>query len=264
MILIKKKIVNLINTILNLFNIQLIKKTFLDKLLNNQLHDLRLLKIIDKSQRSNFIDNLDESKSQLRQDLFVLSEVNFKKNGYFVDFGATNGVDISNSFLLEKKFNWQGILSEPAKKWHHDLKKNRKANIDFHCVWKDTGVSLTFNEVDDPKLSTIKEFSENDLHVNLRKKSKQYVVTSISLKDLLEKYKAPKLIDYLSIDTEGSEFEILKDFDFNSYKFKVITCEHNFNKNREKIYNLLIRNGYERKFSNISKFEDWYVLKSDV
>ncbi len=68
------------------------------------------------------------------------------------------------------------------------------------------------------------------------------------------------MIDYLSIDTEGSDFEILKNFDFNSFKFRVITCEHNLNKNREKIYKLLTENGYKRKFTEISKFEDWYVL----
>ena len=68
---------------------------------------------------------------------------------------------------------------------------------------------------------------------------------------MLIKYNAPKLIDYLSIDTEGSEFEILKNFDFNNFKFRVITCEHNFSDNREKIYKLLTDNGYIRKFVKI-------------
>ena len=123
MISIKKKIINFINKFLNKINIQLTKKSFFEKLLRNQIDDLKLLKKIEKNQRSNFIDNLDQSKAQLRQDLFVLSELEFKKNGYFVEFGATNGFDISNSYLLETKFNWKGIAAEPAKKWHHELKK---------------------------------------------------------------------------------------------------------------------------------------------
>ena len=98
MISIKKKIINFINKFLNKINIQLIKKSFFEKLLRNQIDDLKLLKKIEKNQRSNFIDNLDQSKAQLRQDLFVLSELEFKKNGYFVEFGATNGFDISNVF----------------------------------------------------------------------------------------------------------------------------------------------------------------------
>ena len=203
---------------------------------------------------------MDLSKSQLRQDLFVLSELNFKKKGYFVEFGATNGFDISNSYLLETKFDWNGIVAEPAKKWHNELKKNRKVNIETNCVWSETGKELDFNEVSETELSTINKFSSGDEHEHIRKSGKKYKVNTISLNDLLHKYMAPKLIDYLSIDTEGSEYEILKNFDFKNYKFKVITCEHNYNENREKIYKLLSENGYKRKFTKISKFEDWYVL----
>ena len=256
----KKKFYNSINHLLNKIDIQLSKRSFFEKLLRNQSNDLKLLKKIDSQQRSKYIDYIDLSKSQIRQDLFVLSELRFKQNGYFVDFGATNGLDISNSYLLETQFNWKGILAEPAKKWHKDLKKNRKANIDTSCVWSETGKELMFNEVEDAKLSTINEFSSNDQHEDLRKTGKQYKVKTISLNDLLAKYKAPKLIDYLSIDTEGSELEILKNFDFNNYKFKVITCEHNLNKNREEIYKLLTKNGYTRKFIEISQFEDWYIF----
>ncbi len=155
------------------------------------------LKKIENNQRSNFIDNLNLSKSQLRQDLFVLSELEFKKNEYFVDFGATNGFDISNSYLLETKFNWKGILVEPSKKWHSKLKKNRKVNINTDCLWSETGKELIFNEVSDGELSTIDKFSSTDQHKCKRLGGKKYKVSTISLKDLLIKYDAPKLIDYL-------------------------------------------------------------------
>ncbi len=82
---------------------------------------------------------------------------------------------------------------------------------------------------------------------------------TISLNDLLEKFDAPKNIDYLSIDTEGSEYAILESFDFERRRFSVITCEHNFTPEREKIYELLTRKGYERKYESLSQFDDWYV-----
>lgn len=75
------------------------------------------------------IDLIKKSRSQLRQDLFVLFQTKFKKNGYFVEFGATDGIELSNSFLLEKEYGWKGILAEPALKWHEDLIKNRTAHI---------------------------------------------------------------------------------------------------------------------------------------
>jgi hypothetical protein len=78
--------------------------------------------------------------------------------------------------------------------------------------------------------------------------------------DLLRKFNAPNKIDYLSIDTEGSEFDILEAFDFNDYQFSVITCEHNHTPSREKIFDLLTHNGYSRKFEQLSYWDDWYVL----
>lgn len=208
----------------------------------------------------NIIQNTDYIQSQALQDLFVLTELDFKKNGYFVEFGATNGVDHSNTFLLEKRFNWTGIVAEAGKLWHSQLLENRNCKIELDCVWSKTGEKLKFNETNAADLSTIDTFSDSDSHKELRKQGKKYYVNTISLNDLLAKYNAPKKIDYLSIDTEGSELEILSNFDFNSYKISIITCEHNYTSYRSKIYKLLISKGYERKFEGISKFDDWYVL----
>ena len=79
------------------------------------------------------------------------------------------------------------------------------------------------------------------------------------VKYLLIQNCAPSFIDYLSIDTEGSEFDILSTVDFNKFSFGIITVEHNFSANREKIYRLLTENGYRREFEVISNFDDWYV-----
>ena len=73
-----------------------------------------------------YIKNLSKSKAQLKQDLIVLSQLKFKENGFFVEFGATNGLNLSNSYLLENSFNWKGVLSEPSPQWHEVLKENRK------------------------------------------------------------------------------------------------------------------------------------------
>ena len=233
------------------------------KIIERSFYDLKLILALSPTNPELMLPLLNKSKSQLRQDLFVLSECNYKKNGFFVEFGASNGVDLSNTFLLETEFLWTGILAEPAKAWRNELHKNRpNASIETLCVWKDSNSLLTFNETEIPELSTIEAFSDSDRHVKARKKSKKkYDVQTISLTDLLKKNNAPKRIDYLSIDTEGSEFEILNAFDFEEFSIDIITVEHNDTDQRELIFELLTYKGYTRKFSEISDFDDWYVKK---
>ena len=92
--------------------------------------------------------------------------------------------------------------------------------------------------------------------------AKTYRVETISLNDLLQKYNCSKIFDYLSIDTEGTEYEIIKNLDFDKFKPKIITIEHNYNEaERNKIYNLLTKNNYLRVIEEISCWDDWYVNK---
>lgn len=208
-----------------------------------------------------FLENLDKSKAQLRQDLIVLMSLGEKRGGYFVEFGATNGVKLSNTHLLEKEYEWDGILAEPAQNWHKDLSENRSCSIDCRCVWSNSKQKLLFNETPNQSLSTIDSFSQGDYHSEKRMAGIKYEVDTVSLKDLLDQHNAPQVIDYLSIDTEGSEYDVLSTFDFNKYKFRVISCEHNFTPTREKVFKLLTSVGYNRKYEDISSFDDWYFIR---
>ncbi len=208
-----------------------------------------------------FLELIQSSKSQLGQDLIALAVAGFKRDGYFVEFGATNGISNSNTHLLEKKFGWEGILCEPALFWQDSLIRNRNVHIDFDCVWTKSGEGISFNETKNKELSTLSHFSDSDMHSINRKNGKKYKVTSISLNDLLSKYDAPFDIDYLSIDTEGSEFDILNSFDFSKHSIKFISCEHNFGSNRERIRELLSNSGYEPIYQDISQFDDWFIQK---
>ena len=202
-----------------------------------------------------------KSRSQLGQDIFVLQSENFKRDGYFIEFGATDGVDLSNTWLLEKEFSWKGILAEPAKIWQQALQENRTCNIDTRCVWASSGEQLVFNEPEWATLSTIEEFTETDNWGHKRVDGNRYLVDTISLEDLLIFHNAPKIIDYLSIDTEGSEYKILSNFNFDNYIINIITCEHNYMPIRENIYDLLTLKGYERVYPELSQWDDWYVRK---
>jgi len=210
------------------------------------------------------IRHFNESSAQIFQDLWVLFMTREKHDGFFVEFGATNGMTLSNTLLLERDFGWKGILAEPARGWHDELRQNRKCIIDTRCVWSRSGEVLEFNEVAEGELSTIGKFSDSDGHAKSRKLSKTYTVESISLEDLLVAHNAPHCIDYLSVDTEGSELTILSNFDFSKYDIRFITVEHNYTPERKKIHTLLRQNGYTRIFEGFSQWDDWYVKADPV
>jgi FkbM family methyltransferase len=183
----------------------------------------------------------------------------WKHHGYFVEFGATNGKDLSNTFLLEKDFSWKGLLVEPGKNWHKELKENRSVDISHKCVWKSDGEMISFNESIYPEFSTIDSLIDFDGMQKSRVSTNQYLVETVSLQKLLDDHESPKYIDYISIDTEGSEYEILNSFDFSRYEFGILTVEHNYNRNETMIDDLLSRNGYIRVHREVSNFDGWYI-----
>jgi FkbM family methyltransferase len=257
----KQQLKNLIKAVLERFDVSIVRQSTLSKVMRNlsAAQDLEILLKLPEDTASERLRYLTKSQSQIRQDLFVLSQLQFKRGGYFVEFGATNGVELSNTYLLEKEFGWTGILAEPAHCYQTDLKKNRSCHIETECVWSQSGEHLSFNEVEEATYSTIHSFSKSDAHQAFREAGKQYEVTTISLNDLLAKYHAPQVIDYLSIDTEGSEYQILSHFDFSKHRFRVITCEHNYTPMRQQLFDLLSQQGYQRVFEDLSMFDDWYI-----
>jgi FkbM family methyltransferase len=248
-------------------NLVVLKKNRFDELHNKIDQYSSYIKWSERLQDSDFREFMknsiaeDKSNAQLEQDLVALYISKLHKNStkFFVEFGATDGKTYSNTFLLEERFLWKGILAEPAKIWEKELRKNRICAIDLRCVWSKSGESLNFSEVKDASYSTLSEFSALDHHEKLRRKNRTYQVSTVSLEELLHFHGAPKNISYLSIDTEGSELEILRSFNFSYFNFDFISVEHNFSENREAIHSLLIDEGYIRILTSFSEWDDWYI-----
>ena len=200
------------------------------------------------------------SQAQLFQDLYVVMRLQEKRNGFFVEFGACDGVTLSNTFLLEKMLGWRGVLSEPWLGWHARLKTARNCAIETRCVWNTGGEKIKFSGIPNhPELSTASELVHGDFNAKQRDEGREEVeVETIALNDLLKNANAPKDLDYLSVDTEGSELRILASLDFSRWKPKIITVEHNFTDQREQIHSLLSAQGYVRELEPFSKWDDWY------
>ena len=204
---------------------------------------------------------VEGSQSQLGQDLVALAKFGPDHQGFFVEFGATDGKNLSNTWLLEKHFGWSGILCEPARRWKAALIKNRGCAVDFRCVFSSSGDQVKFSETEVGELSTISQYSGRDMHAASRANSEDYFVQTVSLYDLLIQHQAPKFIDFLSIDTEGSEFDILEKFKFSEFTFGLICVEHNYSPQRVKIKELFEKHGYQQVLNEYSKFDDWYIHK---
>jgi FkbM family methyltransferase len=202
------------------------------------------------------------SRSQLGQDLWVLEKLNWKQGGFFVEFGATDGVLLSNTWLLEKSFQWEGICAEPNPKFFEKLQRNRNCYLSSACVHRNSGEKMQFVLAD--VYGGLVAHAREDDHLAKRAayeaNGEVMQVETISLMDLLDRYNAPQVIDYLSIDTEGSEFTILEGIDWERYQFRCITVEHNFAAQRQQICSLLMANGYEL---HEAQWDDWYFKTLD-
>ena len=176
--------------------------------------------------------------------------------GYFVELGANNGYSQSNTLYFEIKKNWNGILVEPSPNlylkcfYFRNSQKNHiycNACVDFSYNKKyvdmcygdlmSTSESLFLDIPNRSNYNNLKLQSYGENHENLRFGSE-----AITLHKILKKSKAPKIIDFLSIDVEGAEFSVLGGIDFSKYNFKYILVESRVPK---KVKSYLSLKGYK-------------------
>ena len=201
-----------------------------------------------------WLDYLPDARSQLGQDLFALFCSNFKKRGFFLEIGATDGQSLSNTWILEKRFGWSGLLVEPARRWHGDLFRNRSCSIDTRAVWPSSDGSVGFYEL--AMSSAVAPVAKSEDKLAARR---EYEVATVHPVDLLKAHQVPKRIDFLSLDTEGSELQILESFPFNNYEVLVACIEHNFRPDRGDIEALMESQGFTAVLGEVSKHDTWFV-----
>lgn len=156
--------------------------------------------------------------SQFGQDKFI-NNLFFKnkRNGFFVDIGAANGIDISNSYFFEKTLNWKGICVEPRLSAFKELVKSRKCICENICLSDKDGEELFREYPEDAGVYSGLTNKYDPKHINKVRSlkisgvsgEKEIPVKTMTFKTLCDKYNV-KHIDYCSIDTEGGELDIMK------------------------------------------------------
>ena len=179
------------------------------------------------------IEKVDRSYSDIMQDMFVLSMLDGKKNGTYLEIGSGDPIKANNTYLLETKFNWKGIGVEYIKQLVTKYSEQRKNKI---------------------------------LHANALNVDYYQVLSEICDKDMTIDYLQ------LDVEPSRSTYEVLTKIPFNDFKFKVITYEHDHYADLEGIYReksrkYLTEKGYTLVVSDMSidgknSFEDWWVLNT--
>jgi FkbM family methyltransferase len=188
----------------------------------------------------------------------VLQILGGKRHGFFIDSGAADGMRGSNTLLLEREFGWTGICVEPNQQFFETLRANRRCHC-INCCLYDCNAHVEF--VDAGFLSGIwQEYNARMRnYISKTQKGKIHIVArpSRTIRSILSEYEAPSVIDYWSLDTEGSELAILRSFPFEEYSFRVLTVEYNYAPAREVIRGFLEEKGYRRYA--ILGIDDCYV-----
>jgi FkbM family methyltransferase len=179
-------------------------------------------------------------KSQYNQDK-ILNEKYFKnkKNGVFLDIGAHDGLTLSNTYFFEKELGWSGVCFEPNPSVFNSLKQNRNTLLINGCAWYEN-TKKTFRMVKgySEMLSGIIDHYDV-LHLNrIKNECETYGSTYEDIE--VDCYDINKIlidnnikdIDLISIDTEGSEFEIIKNINFNLFNIEFILVEDNYSSNQ--------------------------------
>ena len=178
---------------------------------------------------------MSQSFSQNGQDSYVDQIVfNGMSGGFFVDVGAYDGVTFSNSYLFERERGWNGICVEPNPERYRQLIGSRRSICVQGCVAAEAG-EAEFVLVDGASdmLSGLASSMPKGHHERISQEIEQYggrqrnvKVTCYEFNELMEMHNVKK-IDYLSIDTEGGEYEVMKAIDFSRFAPRCVSIEEN-------------------------------------
>ena len=197
------------------------------------------------------------SNSQSGQDVWVIALFHGKRNGYFLEIGGGDGLWISNTLLLERQLGWKGILVEPTSAFERLVINRPNCIADNSCIASEVKTVTLFEIFDRGQAMLGKGATENsllsmvrdDIDVDEGQKlnsqwgefRRAHRKETVLLEDVLRKHNAPHVIDYFSLDVEGFEYEILKNFPFKEYTFLCLGVE----RPPQELHKLLEANGYQ-------------------
>lgn len=206
---------------------------------------------------------IPHSNSDRGQDRWVIDQVfKGKKDGFFVELGAADGFNDSNTFVLEKRFGWNGLCIEPNPTFFNKLTSLAKRDCTLVQLGVDA-VSGTAEFLMDGQRGGLthddtsnSEAARGTALDKAKEDGRMVEIETVTLAEVFDRYNAPSTIDYFSFDVEGAETRILREFPFDRYKFLAMTIE----RPTPELNELLFANGYH--FVKNSLFDTFYIHES--
>jgi len=206
--------------------------------------------------------------SQDKQDRYLEENV-FKgyKNGIYVDVGAYDGMNINNTLYFEKYNNWTGINIEPIKKIFDDLVINRPNNINLNCaVCNNDGETDFFCNTGHTEMISgikhtmdVRHLQRTEYENNIMGSTTEIIKVNTQKLETIFDQNNITHVNYLSIDVEGAEFEVIKSINFDKVFIDVIGFENNYTDVSIPILNYL----YNKNFAVINVSMDIFMINKD-
>ena len=185
--------------------------------------------------------------SMFREDIIIKKFFIYKQKGFYVDIGCYHPLDGNNTYLLYKK-GWKGInvdLNELSIDLFN-IARTKDENINTAISNNTKKVKIYFRK----KINMLNTIDLKSAKKNFKNGFQTKSIQSMTLNSILTKSKFKnKKIDFLNLDVEGNELNVLKSFNFKKYRPRLICIEiHNHKKNP--VYKFLVSKGYRVFWNN--------------
>jgi len=203
------------------------------------LDSYRYEHLVDTARKQNL-----RFSAQFAQDIMAYLFFNGKKDGFYIEIGANDGYGGSTTFWAEQ-LDWKGICVEPQKETFDRLKKHRNCALYNFAISDKTQRCVEFISFPDNDYRSGIADTMTTQHIEEAKKLSRMQTTTIDITtfcDMMKDFSDVKYIDFLSIDTEGHEMNVLRSIDFDKYSFGFITIETEENSD---VVKFIIQKGYK-------------------
>jgi FkbM family methyltransferase len=197
------------------------------------------------------MNSFNKSYSQGGEDLILAKLFSYKSEGLFIDVGANDPVELSNTYLFYK-MGWNGISFEPIPSLAEKFKKKRTGDIVINKAMSNFIGEADFS-------AGVNEYEVNSSLLNIDLPKQKLIKVKVDkLENVLDELKI-KEIDFISVDTEGTEVDVLEGLNLDKYRPRFILAEYNTaGKANDKLCPYLFTKGYQPIYINT-----WNIIFSE-